>query len=142
MAGFQNVYGVRDYSRPFYNYTTEIVNRWTAEGSSNSLPRATWGTTSNGNYTRFSDLYVEDADFLRIKTVNLGVDLTKLTDQLDAFSRFRIYVTSNNLYTFTNYKGMDPEIGFGNVNQSWARGIDVGYYPQPRTYMVGLNVNF
>jgi outer membrane receptor protein involved in Fe transport len=68
--------------------------------------------------------------------------LTKLSSKLNFFSKFRLYVAANNLFTFTKYKGMDPEIGFGNTNQSWAKGIDVGYYPQPRTYMMGLNVNF
>lgn len=142
VGGNQNAYGVRDNSRPFYNYTTEVFDRWTGEGTSNSMPRVTYGNTENGNYTRFSDLYIEDAGFFRIKTVTIGCDLTKLTKVLDVFSQFRIYGSVNNLFTFTNYKGLDPEVGFGNVNQSWARGIDVGYYPQPRTYMIGLNANF
>ncbi len=142
VGGNQNIYGVRDNSRPFYNYTTEIFDRWTGEGTSNTIPRVTYGNTENGNYTKFSDLYVEDAGFFRIKAVTLGCDLTKLTNVLDVFSQFRIYGTVNNLFTFTNYKGLDPEVGFGNVNQSWARGIDVGYYPQPRTYMLGLSANF
>ena len=141
-GGNQNVYGVRDYSRPFYNYTTDIFDRWTGEGTSNSTPRVTYGTTSNGNYTKFSDLYVKDAGFFRIKTVTVGCDLTKLTDALKFATQFRIYASVNNLFTFTKYKGLDPEVGFGNVNQSWARGIDVGYYPQPRTYMIGLSANF
>ncbi|MDT0675258.1 SusC/RagA family TonB-linked outer membrane protein [Autumnicola musiva] len=142
VAGNQNVFAVRSNERPFNNYTTSVFDRWTTEGSSNTVPRVTYGTTSNGNYTRFSDLYVQDAGFFRIKTVNLGVDLAQLSDDLDFFSTFRLYLTANNLFTFTDYEGMDPEIGFGNVNQSWARGIDVGYYPQPRTFLVGLNVNF
>ncbi|WP_330443916.1 SusC/RagA family TonB-linked outer membrane protein [Flavobacterium sp. C4GT6] len=141
-GGNQNVYGVRDYSRPFFNYTTDIFERWTGEGTSNSTPRVTYGTTSNGNYTKFSDLYVKDAGFFRIKTVTVGCDLTKLTDALKFATQFRIYASVNNLFTFTKYKGLDPEVGFGNVNQSWARGIDVGYYPQPRTYMIGLSANF
>ncbi|MUV02857.1 SusC/RagA family TonB-linked outer membrane protein [Flavobacterium rakeshii] len=141
-GGNQNVYGVRDYSRPFFNYTTDIFDRWTGEGTSNSTPRVTYGTTSNGNYTKFSDLYVKDAGFFRIKTVTVGCDLTKLTDALKFATQFRIYASVNNLFTFTKYKGLDPEVGFGNVNQSWARGIDVGYYPQPRTYMIGLSANF
>lgn len=142
VAGNQNVNGIRSNERPFYNYTTDILNRWTGEGTSNSVPRVTYGADSNGNYTKFSDMYVEDAGFFRIKTVTFGCDLTKLTTKLSRFSKIRLYVSANNLFTFTKYSGLDPEIGFGNVNQSWAKGIDVGYYPQPRTYMVGLNVNF
>jgi TonB-linked SusC/RagA family outer membrane protein len=142
VAGSQNAFGVHDYTRAYNNYTTSILNRWTTEGTSNSIPRVTYGTDANGNYTKFSDLYIQDADFFRIKTATLGCDLTKMTNSLGFFSKFRLYVAANNLFTFTQYQGMDPEIGFGNSNQSWARGIDVGYYPQPRTYMIGLNVNF
>jgi TonB-linked SusC/RagA family outer membrane protein len=142
VSGSQNVFGVHDATRAYTNNTTEILNRWTTEGTSNTIPRVTYGTDPNGNYTKFSDLYVQDADFFRIKNATIGCDLTKLTDKLHFFSKFRLYVAGNNIYTFTKYKGMDPEIGFGNTNQTWARGIDVGYYPQPRTYMMGLNVNF
>lgn len=141
-AGGQNVFGIHDYTRAYTNNTTDVLNRWTSEGTSNTVPRVTYGTDDNGNFTKFSDLYIQDSDFFRIKNATIGCDLTKLTDKLKFFSKFRVYVAGNNIYTFTKYKGMDPEIGFGNVNQSWAKGIDVGYYPQPRTYMMGLNVNF
>lgn len=142
VSGNQNVIGLRSIERPYSNYTTTILNRWTTEGSSNSIPRVTYGSDANGNYTKMSDLYVQDAGFFRIKSATIGCDLTKLTGMLNFFSKFRLYVAANNLFTFTKYRGMDPEIGFGNTNQSWAKGIDVGYYPQPRTYMMGLNVNF
>jgi TonB-linked SusC/RagA family outer membrane protein len=149
-AGGQNAFGVHDPTRPYNNYATTIINRWTSEGTSNTIPRVTYGSDPNGNYTKFSDLYIQDSDFFRIKDVTFGVDLTKLSSNLDFFSKFRIYVAVNNLYTFTKYQGMDPEIGFGNAQtdssgnqtQPWAKGIDVGFYPQPRTYMVGFNVNF
>ena len=142
VSGNQNVFGVRVNERPYSNFTTTILDRWTTEGSSTTIPRVTYGTDANGNYSKFSDLYVQDASFFRIKSATLGCDLTKLTTKLDFFTKLRLYVAANNLFTFTKYQGMDPEIGFGNANQSWARGIDVGYYPQPRTYMMGLNVNF
>ncbi|MRX69137.1 SusC/RagA family TonB-linked outer membrane protein [Flavobacterium resistens] len=142
VSGSQNVFGIHDATRAYTNNTTETLNRWTTEGTSDRIPRVTYGTDPNGNWTRFSDLYVQNADFFRIKNATIGCDLTKLTSKLHFFSKFRLYVAGNNIYTFTKYKGMDPEIGFGNVNQSWAKGIDVGYYPQPRTYMMGLNVNF
>jgi TonB-linked SusC/RagA family outer membrane protein len=142
VAGSQNAFGVHDPTRAYYNNTTAVLNRWTTEGTSNTIPRVTYGTDANGNYTQFSDLYMQNADFFRIKAVTLGCDLTKLTNSLSFFSKFRLYATANNLFTFTKYQGMDPEIGFGNTNQSWAKGIDVGFYPQPRTYMLGLNVNF
>ncbi|MEP6802917.1 MAG: TonB-dependent receptor, partial [Flavobacterium sp.] len=150
VAGSQNVFGIHDPTRAYTNNTTDVLNRWTTEGSSNKVPRVTYGADTNGNYTKFSDLYVQNADFYRIKSATIGCDLTKLTNKLAFFSKFRLYVAANNLFTFTKYQGMDPEIGFGNTNrdssgnltQPWAKGIDVGYYPQPRTYMMGLNVNF
>ena len=142
VAGGQNAFGVHDYTRAYNNFTTTILDRWTTEGTSNKIPRMTYGTDANGNYTKFSDLYIQDSDFFRIKSITIGCDLTKLTKNLGFFSKFRVYGSANNLFTFTKYQGMDPEIGFGNSNQSWAKGIDVGFYPQPRVYMLGLNVNF
>ncbi|WP_185965502.1 SusC/RagA family TonB-linked outer membrane protein [Flavobacterium zepuense] len=143
VAGNQIAYSPRDYSRPFYNYTTDVFSRWTTEGSSNTMPRVTYGTDANGNWTKFSDLYMRDGDFFRIKTVTVGCDFAKLTDVIGkTFSQFRLYASANNLFTFTKYPGLDPEVGFGNANQSWARGIDVGSYPQPRTFMIGLSANF
>jgi len=53
-----------------------------------------------------------------------------------------VYVSAQNLYTFTNYSGMDPEIGTSTTGDDWAKGIDIGYYPAPRTYMVGVNIKF
>jgi outer membrane receptor protein involved in Fe transport len=86
---------------------------------------------------------MKNGDFFRIKTVTLGCDFAKLSDKIkNTFTQLRFYVSANNLFTFTKYPGMDPEVGFGNTNQTWARGIDVGFYPQPRTYMLGLSANF
>lgn len=53
----------------------------------------------------------------------------------------RLYFTVQNLYTFTKYSGMDPEVGYGN-DQSWVKGIDLGFYPSPRTFLVGANIKF
>lgn len=140
MAGHENAYGIRDFSRGTNNYTTEILDRWHGEGSSNTLPRVTFTSDANGNYTRFSDLYIKDASFFRIRSVNLGFDIAQVADI--PFSKLRLYLSANNLYTFTKYPGMDPEVGNGNTNQGWARGVDVGAYPQSRIYIVGLNMNF
>ncbi|MEL1255726.1 TonB-dependent receptor [Flavobacterium sp. DGU38] len=140
VAGNQIVQSYRNQSGAFGNYTSRILSRWHGEGSSNSMPRV---TEDNRNFTQFSDLYVQDGDFLRINTVTLGFDLAKMKHSKSFFaSQFRIYFSVLNLYTFTKYDGMDPEIGFGSSNddQKFASGVDVGYYPRPRTYMLGLNV--
>jgi len=133
--GHQIVQTYRNHANAQANYTKEILGRWTGEGTSNSIPRV---TTTNINW-QFSDLYVHDADFLRISTVTLGYDLARLWKSRIC-KQLRIYVQAQNLLTFTKYKGMDPEIGYGT--DGWVSGVDVGYYPRPRTFLVGASVKF
>jgi hypothetical protein len=100
-------------------------------------------TEDGKNFTKFSDLYIQDGDFLRLNTVTIGLDLAKLNMSKPFFaSEFRVYFSALNLHTFTKYDGMDPEIGFGPSDdfQNFSSGVDVGYYPRPRTLMMGLNV--
>ncbi|QGK76452.1 TonB-dependent receptor [Flavobacterium sp. SLB02] len=140
VAGNQIVQSYRNQSGAYGNYTSAILDRWHGEGSSNTVPRV---TEDNRNFTQFSDLYVQNGDFLRISTVTLGFDLAKMKQAKPFFaSQFRVYFSVLNLYTFTKYNGMDPEIGFGSSNddQKFSSGVDVGYYPRPRTFMLGLNV--
>lgn len=124
------------------NYTTEVFNYWHGEGTSNKYPRLTAGNISN-NWKNLSDIYVENGDFLKISNVTIGYDFKKLW-KAAPLQQMRIFATVQNLYTFTGYKGMDPEIGSdGEGNSySWARGIDLGYYPQPRTVLFGVNLKF
>jgi TonB-dependent starch-binding outer membrane protein SusC len=131
--------GTHDFSRPISNYTTEILGRWTGEGTSNRIPRVTDNSELNQNWIRSSDLYLHDASFLRVKSVNLGYDFKKMMPDIP-LEQLRLYVSATNLFTFTKYKGMDPEIGYGPTG--WASGIDLGTYPQPKTVLVGLNVKF
>jgi TonB-dependent starch-binding outer membrane protein SusC len=118
------------------NYTRYVLDRWHGPGSSNKLPRL---TETGENWVNFSDIYVQKGDFLRISNVTLGYDFTKLL-KLKSLTQLRLYTSALNLFTFTRYNGMDPEIGYGY--NAWTTGVDVGYYPRPRTYMVGLNVKF
>lgn len=126
---------------PQDNYTTEIFGRWHGEGTSNKIPRVTSGTHINRQY--ISDLYVENGDYWRINNVTLGYDFKKLFKKVP-FEQLRLYVTAQNLFTITGYSGMDPEIGTSTDDDksSWVSGIDVGFYPLPRTYMVGANIKF
>lgn len=136
VAGNQIVQSYRDQSGAYGNYTSAILDRWHGEGSSNTIPRV---TEDNRNFTKFSDYYIQDGDFLRISNITLGLDLAKIKQSKPFFaSEFRVYVSVLNLHTFTKYNGMDPEIGFGT--DSFSSGVDVGYYPRPRTFMMGLNV--
>ena len=125
-----------DYTRQ--NYTSDIFGRWHGEGTSDRLPRLTSGTHSNWQYV--SDLYMEDGDYLRMQNLTIGYDFKKLFKNLP-LKQLRLYVAAQNLFTITGYSGMDPEVGYGGY-QDWVSGIDLGFYPSPRTYMVGVNIKF
>jgi hypothetical protein len=117
------------------NYQTEALSRWTGEGTSNSYPRLTSNDT-NGNFSNMSDFYLENGDYLRIKMVQFGYSLPNALVSKVGFQKVRFYVTGENLLTLTKYTGYDPEIG-GDI-----LGIDRGYYPQARSFMLGANVQF
>ena len=127
----------------YNNYTTDVFKRWHGEGTSNSYPRLIDG--SNVNFKEISDIYIEDADFLRIQNITLGYDFKKLFPKMP-LQQARLYVQVQNLYTFTGYSGLDPEVGYGyetnGTANSWVTGIDLGSYPQPRTVLVGANIKF
>jgi TonB-linked SusC/RagA family outer membrane protein len=117
------------------NYSTEILKRWTGEGTSNRIPRV---TEDGANWAQFSDLYVYDGDYVRISTITLGYDFARIAKK-NYLSKVRLYASVLNAFTFTKYNGMDPEIGH---NDWFSSGIDLGYYPRPRTMMVGANIRF
>ena len=129
----------RDYaSSPLQNFTTDILERWHGEGTSNKLPRL--ASTGGSNWSKVSDIYVENGDYLKIKNITIGVDIKKIFKKIP-LQQLRLYATVQNLYTITGYSGMDPEIGYGS-DFGWVQGIDLGYYPEARTCMLGLNVKF
>ena len=134
-AGNQIVQSYRNHANSHSNYTSAILGRWTGEGTSNRIPRV---TETNINW-QFSDLYIQDGDYLRISNITIGYDFAKLIN-LKAISQARLYFQVQNAFTFTKYDGMDPEIGYGTSD--WVSGIDLGYYPRPRTFLVGVNLKF
>ncbi len=136
VAGNQLVQSYRSHGGFSSNYTTEILERWHGEGTSTKIPRV---TETNKNY-QFSDIFIKDGDFLRISTITLGYDFTKKVARNNNLGQLRLYASVLNAFTFTKYNGMDPEIGYGV--EDGASGIDVGYYPRPRTVMFGVNVKF
>ena len=134
-VGNKIVQSYRNHANKYSNYTSSILGRWTGEGTSNRLPRV---TENNINW-QFSDLYIQDGDYLRISNITVGYDFAKLIN-LKAISQARLYFQVQNAFTFTKYDGMDPEIGYGTSD--WVSGIDLGYYPRPRTYLIGVNLKF
>ena len=129
---------VRNYERNLtdVNRLNYVLDRWTGEGSTNSTPRVTTGATGNSN---FSSFFVEDASFARIQNIQLGYTLENKIIEKAGISKVRLYAGANNLYTFTKYKGFDPGASNG---APIGGGIDNGFYPIPRTYLLGVNINF
>jgi hypothetical protein len=108
-----------------------LLNSWTETNPSNSVPRI----TSSPYSSELDSRYVEDASFLRLKTITLGYTLNKswLTSHGVPPFRIRLFATGQNLLTLTKYKGYDPEV---------ANAIDLGTFPMPRTFLFGINVGF
>ncbi len=123
--------------RPEENFTLDAYDRWTGPGSTNKVPRLTFNPHPNRNY--ISDLYIENADYVKIQNITLGYDFAPLMPSLK-FSQIQLYMSAQNFFTITGYSGLDPEVGYGQT--SWASGIDIGFYPSAKTFLVGLNVEF
>jgi TonB-dependent starch-binding outer membrane protein SusC len=150
-VGGQKVYNQARTSmedlRSSNNFLTSTLDAWEGEGSSTRMPRLT-DSDPNQN-SRFSDRWIEDASFMRIRNLQLGyaIPSTNLESWTNGFvSRFRIYVGVQNLATFTDYKGYDPEVtrgfSFQKGETPLANGQDSGGAPQPRIYQVGWQVTF
>ncbi len=140
--GQQVMRSYRSFADQFeQNYTTEVFGRWHGEGTSNRIPRLS--SVSHRNQQYISDIYMYDADFLRINNLTIGYDLGTLAKKAGWFSAAQVYMSVNNIHTFTKYDGMDPEVTFGgNDDMQWASGVDLGLYPLPRTVMLGVNITF
>jgi TonB-linked SusC/RagA family outer membrane protein len=140
---FQSVNG--DY---FDNQTVDQMKRWQRPGDITDVPQARY-FESNG--TQISSRWVEDGSFLRIKNVTLGYNLPKEWAKKALLQSARVYVTGQNIATFTNYNGYDPEVNTGYVGGNTAAGVQNGNYilghdfytpPLARTVLVGINLGF
>lgn len=124
----------------YENFTTEVYDYWHGEGTSNKYPLLAH-MNAGPNWQTISDIYIENASYFRLQNLTVGYDFTKIWKS-SPFQQLRLYFAAQNLFTITGYKGMDPENGTAIGSDSWVTGVDVGNYPQPRTYMVGVNVKF
>ncbi|MBR4817274.1 MAG: TonB-dependent receptor [Bacteroidales bacterium] len=124
-------------------FTNNLVSRyWTGEGSTNKFPRYSSGSHNNFKCNSYnSDIFIQDADYVKIRNITFGYDLKSAFKRLP-FQMLRIFVTGQNLFTFTGYDGMDPEVGSGAAGYSWSSGIDTGFYPSPKVYMAGVSIKF
>ena len=114
------------------NQTTKVLDRWTGEGTSNSVPRAIYSDPNQN--VRHSNRFIEDGSYLRVKNLTLGYTLPKSISQKAYLSMARFYISCQNLLTLTKYSGFDPEV---NVS-----GVDLSTYPVTRTLSMGVNVKF
>lgn len=129
---------VRNYERnqPFVNRRSAVLDRWIGPNSSNENPRVSAGANPNG---LFSDYYVEDGSYVRIQNIQIGYTFPDEVLNSMNIKKLRIYGSVNNVHTFTKYSGYDPSASSGDPIGG---GIDQGFYPVPRTFMVGLNLTF
>jgi hypothetical protein len=111
------------------NQTTKVLGRWEGEGTSNDIPRAIFNDPNNNS--RISSRFLEDGSYLRIKNVTLGYTLPHSLLN-NTFQKARIYLSAQNLFTFTKYSGFDPEVP--------ANGVDFNVYPVTRVLSVGINI--
>ena len=141
-----NIYDLEGMTRLF-NAGTAVLDRWTPENPDTDVPRAVTGDPNRNS--RLSTRYIEDGSYLRIK--NLAIGYTLPNELLNSFgngfiTNVRIYLSSQNLLTLTDYSGYDPEIGrrsdFTAQNASLSTGVDYGQFPQARTFLAGIQIGF
>lgn len=132
------------------NRLTDVKNRWTVANPSSDFPRVSFRDNDYAKNTRFSDFWLQSGSYLRLKNLQIGYVIPiKISEQLH-IQRCRFYFSANNLLTFTNYKGFDPEIGVNSTgysdvfsaNRDLQLGIDRGVYPQSMMLLFGINVTF
>ena len=144
----QGVYGdkIFNYSRTqtealfsvYQNQLATVLDRYTATNPNGSLPRYNqW----NSNNLKISDRFVESGSYLRIQNVSLAYNLPLQWIRHVKMTSARIYISGQNLHTFTKYSGYDPELGSFN-NSITNMNIDYGHYPNPRTFTIGANIEF
>lgn len=139
-----DIYRVYERSDITYtNYQTFWLDRWTPDNPDAEYPRL--AANDRNNNQRPSDFYIEDGSFVRLRNLQVGYSVP--TDVLEKIKikEFRVYFTANNLLTFTNYKGFDPDIGTGSNNGQASileTGLDRGFYPSNKSLGGGIKVTF
>lgn len=139
---YNNLYRVM-MGRWGVNHHTDILNSWTTTNTDTDIPRFD-ESSSNNNLQRLTDRWIEDGSYLRFKTITLGYTIPENLAGKISIQHLRIYATVQNVYTFTKYKGFDPEV---SESVAWGSGgldlgVDNGNYPLPRIVMLGFNLSF
>ncbi|MFM2392856.1 MAG: hypothetical protein RLZZ546_838 [Bacteroidota bacterium] len=126
------------YDFIYVNRPSSVLKRWTGPGTSNTEPKVSLNDANQN--ARISDRFVEDGSYLRLKALQIGYNFPKSVTNKIKLNNLKVYLTGQNLLTFTNYSGYDPEIG--NIGGSLEIGIDRGFYPQARTFIGGVSFTF
>jgi len=141
------IYNFMKYHNDFFfdqfNKSTNILNAWTPQNSNSMVPALS--TVDANNELRPSTYFIESGAYLRLKNVQLGYTLPGAIAEKIHVAKLRVFIQGQNLLTFTNYTGLDPEVGMQNYssdNRNLDMGVDRGLYPNSRTYTFGLGLTF
>ena len=127
----------------FFNAGTDVLNAWTPTNTNTNIPRA--ASSDPNENARPSTRFVEDGSFLRLKNFIVGYNVAApalRTLTKGTVKNLRLYVSAQNIFTFTKYKGYDPEVGNRTPNNSLTSGIDFAVYPQPKSFLIGIQAGF
>ena len=134
------IYDMRYHnSTGIVNVSEDLLNRWTGQGTSNTMPRNNYLAPTSNDW--FSNVYIENGSFLRLSNLQIGYSLDKSLLSKTGISSLRFYIAGQNLLTFTKYTGYDPEVGSPGQNVLQT-GADFGRYPLARMYSIGVNMKF
>jgi TonB-linked SusC/RagA family outer membrane protein len=123
------------------NQLTAVTRRWQQPGDITDIPRATTDPIASAQNKRVSSRFIEDGSYMRVKNVTLGYTIGNNTLEKTMFSSVRVYVSAQNLLTFTKYTGLDPEVNYRGDDNS-VIGTDFFTYPQAQTITLGANLKF
>ncbi len=136
---YSHLNNMRNWVYAYNNVSTDALNRWREQGDVTDYPAPVRNDPKRNEYLRVSDRWIEDGSYMRLKNVTFSYTIPKAITSKAGISRLRAYVSGENLLTFTHYTGYDPEV---NSYSGLQVGVDEGSYPQSRTVVFGLNLEF
>jgi hypothetical protein len=118
------------------NAAGKLVDRYSSTNPDGKMPRAT-----NAPVSQVADIYIEDGSYIKLKNLTLGYSFSRGVIEKAHLKQLRLYVGAQNIWTITNYTGLDPEVNFFDTDNT-KQGIDYGTYPSNKTFIAGLNITF
>ncbi|MCL6293547.1 SusC/RagA family TonB-linked outer membrane protein [Jejuia spongiicola] len=118
------------------NMSADLVNAWTPQNTGSNIPRNVFGDPNNN--IRPSSYFLEDGSYFRLKNIQIGYTLPETVTSKIAISNARVYITASNLFTITDYSGFDPGLANGGT---FTRGVDRGFYPLSKSFILGVNLS-